>query len=55
LGFLNYDKSGGFITSPDNFVMFTKRDKAEILDEVFLFIKNFFYKKLKLIESKDYA
>jgi len=40
LGFLNYDKSGGFITIPDNFVMFTKRDKAEILDEVFLFIKN---------------
>jgi hypothetical protein len=33
LGFLNYDKSGGFITIPDNYVMFTKREKAEILEE----------------------
>lgn len=29
----NYDKSGGFITIPDNYVMFTKREKAELLEE----------------------
>jgi len=30
LGFLNFDKSGGFITIPDQYVMFTKREKAEL-------------------------
>ena len=32
LGFLNYDKSGGFITIPDDYVMFTKRDKMEFAE-----------------------
>jgi hypothetical protein len=27
LGFLNYEKSGGFITIPDNAVVFSKKEK----------------------------
>jgi hypothetical protein len=30
---LNYDKSGGFITIPDNHIIFTKREKAELLED----------------------
>lgn len=45
LGFLNFDKSGGFITIPDQYVMFTKREKAELNGdeiEVSLYIFLFF-------------
>lgn len=34
LGFLNFDKSGGYITIPDNHVVFTKREKAEKFNDV---------------------
>lgn len=32
LGFMNYDKSGEFISIPDNYVVYTKKDKAEPVD-----------------------
>lgn len=33
LGFLNYEKSGGYITIPDEHVIFTKKDKQDVYDE----------------------
>lgn len=33
LGFLNYEKSGGYITIPDEHVVFTKKSKQDLYDD----------------------